>query len=230
MLAARPFMGSLGLPDLDEHLRHRVPGSLVRAMRCPRRKGGMTQRDPHSTTTGSLRMAYADPPYIGQSKKHYGNHPDYAGEVDQHALVARLVDEYPDGWALSLSCKSLQHILAACPSDVRVMAWVKPMTPLLPGIRLQYGWEPVILRGGRQEKPVKGAAMVRDWISESPFGWSFRAREEKHVIGRKPDAFCYWLFECLGLRESDQLDDLFSGSGSVRAAWQAWTAQGRLVA
>jgi hypothetical protein len=28
-------------------------------------------------------MAYADPPYPGQSHRHYRDHPDYAGEVDR---------------------------------------------------------------------------------------------------------------------------------------------------
>jgi hypothetical protein len=30
----------------------------------------------------AVKIAYADPPYPGQAKKHYGDHPDYAGEVD----------------------------------------------------------------------------------------------------------------------------------------------------
>jgi len=37
-----------------------------------------------------LSMAYADPPYPGQAKRHYGDHPDYAGEVDLGALIERL--------------------------------------------------------------------------------------------------------------------------------------------
>lgn len=31
-----------------------------------------------------MRIAYADPPYPGQARKHYGQHPDYAGEVDHN--------------------------------------------------------------------------------------------------------------------------------------------------
>ena len=175
-----------------------------------------------------MKFAYADPPYIGQSRKHYGKHPDYAGEVDHRALIDRLVAEYPDGWALSLSCKSLQTILAMCPDDVRVMAWVKPMTPILPGIRLQYGWEPVILRGGRQGPHVTGTPMVRDWLAQSPFDTMYGHRKPGHVIGRKPEAFCHWLFECLGAQPGDDLDDLFPGSGAVGQAWSRWVAQLRL--
>ena len=166
-----------------------------------------------------MRFAYADPPYIGQAKKHYRKHPDFAGEVDHAALVDRLVSDYPDGWALSLSCKSLQHILALCPPCVRVMAWTKPMTPILPGIRLQYGWEPVILCGGRQGKHVKGDPMLRDYLAASPVGYTFRKRPDGHVIGRKPDAFAAWVFRCLGAQQGDTLDDLFPGTGAISVAW-----------
>lgn len=37
-----------------------------------------------------MRVAIADPPYIGQSAKHYADHPDYAGEVDHLLLLRRL--------------------------------------------------------------------------------------------------------------------------------------------
>jgi hypothetical protein len=64
-----------------------------------------------------MKFAYADPPYIGQAKKHYSHDPACA-EVDHRALIARLVTEYPDGWALSLSSPTLQQILALCPAGV----------------------------------------------------------------------------------------------------------------
>jgi len=55
-----------------------------------------------------MRFAYADPPYMGQAKKHYSHDPNCA-EVDHAALIERL-NAY-DGWALSLSTPSLKHIL-----------------------------------------------------------------------------------------------------------------------
>lgn len=45
-----------------------------------------------------MKFAYADPPYIGQAKRHYQSE-----EVDHEKLIKRLINEYPDGWALSLS-------------------------------------------------------------------------------------------------------------------------------
>src|SRR5262245_15281863 len=56
---------------------------------------------PADATDRPLRFAYADPPYPKLARKYYRDHPDYGGEVDHHALINRLVEEFPDGWALS---------------------------------------------------------------------------------------------------------------------------------
>jgi hypothetical protein len=174
-----------------------------------------------------MRFAYADPPYPGQAKKHYGHHPDFGGEVDHAELVARLVAEYPDGWVLSTGAKWLQPILALCPPDVRVLAWVKTMAPPF-SIRVQYTWEPVILRGGRAYDG--GPMTVRDSLVCHPQEHQYKPLEAGDVIGRKPTRFCRWVFDCLGAGPDDTLDDLFPGSGVVGRTWQAYTAQGRLVA
>ncbi len=157
-----------------------------------------------------MKFAYADPPYIGQSKRHYKDHEDYAGEVDHQELINKLVDEYPDGWALSLSTPSLKEILNMCPDDVRVMVWVKPFHAWK-NVRPSYGYEPVIVRGGRkanfrtEDKKVLG---YQDWVSAS-------ITMKKGLSGAKPERFCIWLFEVLNVRPSDTLDDLFPGSGVV---------------
>lgn len=76
------------------------------------------------------KFAYADPPYLGQGARHYGAlHADAAdcdSEAWHKALIERLCDEFPDGWALSLHTPSLKTMLNLCPDDVRVGAWVKP--------------------------------------------------------------------------------------------------------
>lgn len=56
-----------------------------------------------------MRLAYADPPYMGQARKHYRDDPRCA-EVD-HAALFRQLAEY-DGWALSLSSPSLRLLLS----------------------------------------------------------------------------------------------------------------------
>jgi hypothetical protein len=170
-----------------------------------------------------VRFAYADPPYPGQSKRLYGDHPDYAGEVDHRELVERLEDEFPNGWALSTGAKNLQEVLALCP-PVRTLIWHKKAgTPF--GDHFYWKWEPVLLRGCRRPD-----GYPHDLLEALPLGQvsTFRALPESHVSGAKPAAFCHWLFECMGLRYDDEFVDLFPGSGTVTAEWEAWRAQPQL--
>src|SRR4051812_47065211 len=160
-----------------------------------------------------LHMAYADPPYPGQSLKHYGDHPDYAGEVDHAELVQRLEIDYPDGWALSTSSPALREVLNLCPHDVRVMAWVKPFAAFKRNVRVAYAWEPVIVKPAER---LEGAKPTRDFVAEP-------ITMKRGLAGAKPERFCYWLFEAMGLRPEDHLDDLFPGSGAVSAAWEKWS-------
>jgi hypothetical protein len=168
-----------------------------------------------------LRFAYADPPYMGQASKHYRDHPDFAGEVDHAELLARLVDQFPDGWALSCSVPSLQYLLTLCPPDVRVCAWVKPFVRFKKGVPRAYAWEPVIVHGGR--KLTADNPTVLDWVS-APITM------RRGVVGAKPEAFCRWLFAFLGARPGDEMVDLFPGSGAVSEAWAAWSRQPELKA
>lgn len=171
---------------------------------------------------GPRRFAYADPPYPGNAERLYGWHPDYAGEVDHGELVARLVDEFPDGWALSTGAVNLRAVLPLCPGDVRVGAWVKPMLGMKPSASVQYGWEPVIFRGGRPRELADG--ILRDWISVSPP----QHKRVGGIIGMKPRAFCFWVFDMLGARPGDEFADLFPGSGVVGEAWHAFQSAPRL--
>jgi hypothetical protein len=163
-------------------------------------------------------FAYADPPYIGQSKKHYEDHPDYAGEVDHEHLIDRLT--LYDGWALSLSSPTLKQILNLCPDDVRVMAWVKPFAAFKRNVRVAYAWEPVIVKVAER---MEGAIPTRDFVS-CPITM------KRGLTGAKPDAFCFWLFNAMGMRPEDDLVDMFHGSGAVSRAWDSWRAQGTLAA
>lgn len=171
-----------------------------------------------------MRFAYADPPYLGQGAKHYGDHHDEAADWDHPArhrqLVERLTDDYPDGWALSLSVPSLGMYLGWCPDDVRVAAWVKPFHVFKKGVRPAYAWEPVIFRGGRNdnpEPPSKGepATTPRDWLAAN-------ITLRKGLPGAKPDEFCYWVFDLLNVQSGDQLDDLFPGTGIVGRCFEAY--------
>ena len=104
----------------------------------------------------SLRLAYADPPYPGRARL-YRDHPDYGGEVDHPALLARLA-EY-DGWALSTSAEALPAVLALCPPGVRVAAWHRGERPTRSRWPL-HAWEPVIYHGGRQLSGTRRADSI----------------------------------------------------------------------
>jgi hypothetical protein len=168
-----------------------------------------------SPGTGPAVFAYADPPYLNQAKRHYGAHPDFAGEVDHAALIKRL-STYA-GWALSLSMKSLPEIIRLCPADVTVLAWFKPIAPPL-GDHRRYNWEPVIL------SPVRryGPGYVPTAIIESPPQFTFREKPASHVIGEKPERFAHWVFAAAGLTSDDKVDDLFPGSGAITRAWATY--------
>lgn len=53
-----------------------------------------------------MRLAYADPPYIGKAKKHYSDDPSgiEAREVDYPALIEQL--RAFDGWALPMKARA----------------------------------------------------------------------------------------------------------------------------
>lgn len=155
-----------------------------------------------------MRLAYADPPYLGQARKHYSHDPRCA-EVD-HAALFQTLETY-DGWALSLSSPSLFVLAPMAPAGSRVGAWVKPFASFKPGVNPGYCWEPVIFkpaRLGERDRPT-----VRDWHSEN-------ITLKKGLVGAKPPGFCQWIFDLLGAREGDTLDDLFPGTGAVTTAWR----------
>lgn len=102
-----------------------------------------------------LRLAYADPPYPGRSRKYYGSHPDFAGEVDHAELIASLAADF-DGWALSTSADALPTLLPLCPRGTRVAAWHRGERPNKAARGPQNAWEPVLFAGGRLRVAAAG--------------------------------------------------------------------------
>lgn len=164
-----------------------------------------------------MRFAYADPPYIGCARKHYGSDP-HCAEIDHRLLIAEL--ETYDAWALSASSPSLRIILPLTPEDSRVCAWVKPFASFKPGVRVAYAWEPVIIKGWR--KGGREDRTIRDWVAAN-------ITLKRGVHGAKPDEFCFWLFRAMGLEPGDEFHDLFLGSGAVTRAWIRFCNQRPLV-
>lgn len=174
-----------------------------------------------SNCSAPIRVAYADPPYLGKSafgaEHHYGRYHPEAAECDKlewHAeLIKRLVVEYPDGWALSLHSPSLRDLLPLCPEDVRIAAWVKPFCSWKPGVNPAYAWEPVIWRGGRKRE--RWDEKVRDFAA-------INIRLRSGFPGAKPAAFVRWMLDLLNAQKHDTIDDLFPGSGAVTREIEAW--------
>lgn len=176
-----------------------------------------------------IRLAYADPPYPGMSRRHYRDHPEYAGEVDHPALLEQL--ETYDGWALSTSPRSLVYVAGLLEDrglewwrDYRVGIWTKPAPPSN-ARRAKSAWEPVIFRGGRP-RPID-APQLLDWVhAAQPRAWPQDGvgRQTGRVTGIKPLEFSLWVFRTLGALAIDQLEDVFPGSGAVSEAWRRYRA------
>lgn len=188
------------------------------------------------------RFAVADPPYPGQSFRHYGLHKDYDGEVDHDELISRLVTNY-EGWALHTSAPGLFHcqlILSRYGltpineltfkggGDYRLFAWAKPFAAFKRNVKVAYTWEPVLIKALRPAEPKRIEGIVsRDHLAEA------ESEEEaicesitmkRGLTGAKPERVCHWVFEAAGLDPTDEFHDLYPGSGAVTRAWESWKA------
>lgn len=165
-----------------------------------------------------LVLTYADPPYPGKAY-YYEGHPDYAGEVDHRALICEL-EVSSNGWALSTSAEALSSVLAICRElrlDVEIAAWVRGARGNVQAKRPRSAWEPVIYRGGRGRENPPADALV--------YGKGTRSGDPKRVIGAKPGAFAFWIFELLGALPGDRFVDRFPGSGGIARAWAMYERQ-----
>lgn len=171
-----------------------------------------------------MRLAIADPPYLGRSNRWYGD-----------GAVARAVDTWPiitprlapgiwprltatscavcsmSTTAIAAAPDSLPVYLGACVGVVpRVMIWHRRNAPPS-GSRVGSMWEPVIIRipDGRS---ANGTGLhVSDVLDE--------AAPRRNFAGSKPDAWTRWVLDALGYRpDEDELHDIFAGSGAVAAA------------
>jgi hypothetical protein len=165
-----------------------------------------------------MRFAYADPPYLGQGKKLYAKHHPEAHIWDDPEEHRRLIESLAgyDGWALSCSSLSLRVLLPFAPPETRIAAWVKPFHAFKKGVRPAYAWEPVLFWGGRNKNPPvpeKGGKAItpRDWVSAN-------ITLKKGLTGAKPPAFNDWILDLLGYEPSDEMIDLFPGTGGMAEA------------
>ena len=173
-----------------------------------------------------MKFAYADPPYIGQARKHY-NHDSRCAEVD-HSLLIRSLLAY-DGWALSCSSPSLEEILHICRREVginsvRVGGWFKPFASFKPGVNPGYTWEPVVFIPGTRKR-TRTEPTIRDYVLADDVD-AVRANItlKRGLAGAKPEPFNLWLFDLLGMTPADEFVDLFPGTGGATQAHEKWIA------
>lgn len=201
-----------------------------------------------------MRLAIADPPYPpsfnerfdlagggarlvsrSRARRWYGDgtrpsderaadfHPA-AGEWDDPARHRRLLEELVaefDGWAIATTPDGLDHY-RPLPVSARVMAWVKP-TAMPTSHRIASRWEAVIVQA-----PPDRRARQRD---DSGTFWQvpdvlIAPAPALGFAGAKPPRWTRWVLDALGYDpDTDELVDMFPGSGSVAAA----AAQGVLL-
>lgn len=159
----------------------------------------------------ALRLAYADPPYLGCGQKLYGGHHADAAAWDDpaaHAELLRVLDEEYDGWAYSCNVRDLSWVLPLVP-HARVAAWTKPFVAWKPRQRVAHSWEPLVFRPVRQlDAPGEPSPKVRDHYAGHP-------TRGRGLPGAKPEGFARWMLDLLGYRDGDGLVDMFPGTGVV---------------
>ena len=165
-----------------------------------------------------MRLAYADPPYLGQAHR-YPEHLESSrwDLIDSHADLMKGLDQDFDGWAMSLSAPSLLALAPMVPSGVRVAAWVKPFAAFKANVRCAYTWEPVLFKPAR-DRSADGANVCRDHLSQP-------ITLRRGLTGAKPREFCEWVLDLMGYLEGDEVIDLFPGTGIMGVV----TSQGRLA-
>lgn len=181
-----------------------------------------------------MRLAIADPPYLGRAALWYGGkgrsrqgaagrargrgasdaeyHADaaYWDRPDAHRdLIIALGTDY-DGWALAASGKTIDLILPfACQLEARMAIW--HVTNAIPdGARVRNAWEAVIYKVPATRRAVGTGIRVPDMLS-APHPVS-------GFVGSKPRAWTNWVLDLLGYDpDTDTVDDLFPGSGAIAA-------------
>lgn len=89
----------------------------------------------------------------------------------------------------------------------------------MPALAPLPAWEPVVYAGERRDMSLAARhdALVCNVKA--------RTTDPGHVIGAKPAAFCFWLFDLLGALPGDDLSDLFPGSGGIGRAWSIYVSR-----
>jgi hypothetical protein len=189
-----------------------------------------------------MRLAIADPPYLGRAEMFYGardvaamnrggkskiwptfkadTHPDAHqwDNPDAHqALVERLTADY-DGWAIAMAPDNLRHYLTWVPPRTRVTVWHDPgVMPTNQHPRRR--WEPVLVYvpdGRRRVTDVPHP--TGDVLTCNHQTYPTGKPRGPSFAGAKPPAWTRWVLDMLGYdQDQDTVADLFGGAGLVTA-------------
>ena len=167
-----------------------------------------------------MLLGYADPPYPGQAHL-YKEHKDYAGEVNHIELIKKLINDY-DGFILHTSTPALHKILTiiddmGAAKTIRICSWCKSFAAFKANVSVAYTWEPVIIKALRKPT-VNHREIMRDHIVEP-------ITMKKGLTGAKPPRVVRWAIELAGMTKSDNLDDMYPGTGIVKATWKHWSGE-----
>lgn len=180
-----------------------------------------------------MRLAIADPPYLGRAEMFYGErdvsnmrfrgtinqmykadrHPD-AVEWDKperhYQLVQQLVEQY-DGWVIAMVPDNLRTYLQWVPTETIIAVWHDPAV-MPTGRHPRRKWEPVLVyRPLGRRRTLDVPQPVGDVLTAPHTGAGF--------AGAKPVAWTRWALDMLGYDSTtDEVTDMFPGSGAVTAA------------
>lgn len=170
-----------------------------------------------------MRLAIADPPYLGRANRWYGTgrgHGAGRGRPDSHPsaqdwdlldthldLLARLEHDY-DGWAYAGAPDSLPAIAHAIPAQAQVLVWHRG-NAIPNGGRIRTTWEYVIARIPNGRTSRDSGLAVDDHLTAG-------IENRQRFVGAKPAAWTRWVLAVLGHTPGvDVVVDIFPGSGAI---------------
>jgi hypothetical protein len=176
-----------------------------------------------------MKLAIADPPYLGRAVRHYGvggraygrgkgksdTHPEAHiwDNPETHRQMVRDLDANYDGWAIAMSVHSLSTYLEVVETEsengIRVCVWHKP-NAIPSGSRIINYWEPVLVKVPASRKGRTKGVITKDIFTANAPRVGFS--------GSKPKEWTHWVLDLMGYQEGDQVTDLFHGSGAVSKA------------
>lgn len=182
-----------------------------------------------------MRLAIADPPYLGRADRWYGDgrgsgrtrtdggyrgrngrKPDYHPQakvwddpVSHVRLIEQLASDF-DGWAVAGHATSTRVLLDAAPAGAQLAVWSRP-NAVPGGGRVVNSWEPVVVFVPKGRRDRSSGMRTRD-VLHAPV-------RRQGFLGSKPPEWTRWVLDMLGYDPSvDEVVDIFSGSGAVAAA------------